>query len=167
MRGRKKSTQRKTFRTLKRFKFPKTLGLEPDVRTQIGALCYRMSKGKPEILLITSRDTGRWVIPKGWPIGGKSPWGSAEQEAWEEAGVTGRIRDNCLGTFGYVKYVEKGQSFPCQVVVYPLRVKKLSNVFPEAHERKRKWFTPKKAAARVDEPELKTILRGFDPAAIS
>ncbi|MEN9850080.1 MAG: hypothetical protein RL128_243, partial [Pseudomonadota bacterium] len=62
-------------------------------RTQYGALCWRMHRGKVEVLLITSRDTGRWVIPKGWPIDGLAPAQTAAREAWEEAGVEGDIAD--------------------------------------------------------------------------
>ena len=66
-------------------------------RTQYGALCWRMHRGKVEVLLITSRDTGRWVIPKGWPIAGLAPAETAAREAWEEAGVEGDIADDGLG----------------------------------------------------------------------
>jgi 8-oxo-dGTP pyrophosphatase MutT (NUDIX family) len=78
---------------------PMRLGNSPkrEVRTQFGALCYRVRRGKTQILLITSRTRGRWIIPKGWPSEGLTPAQSALQEAWEEAGVTGRVQDVCLG----------------------------------------------------------------------
>jgi len=133
-----------------------------DMRTQFGALCYRMVSGKPEVLLITSRRTGRWVIPKGWPMGAKTPGESALQEAWEEAGVKGKVTGTCLALYSYTKGVD-GQDLPCAVMVYPVKVKDLCNAYPEAGQRKRKWMTPKKAATKVDEPELAHLLRKFDP----
>ena len=134
-----------------------------DVRSQFASLCYRIKNGKVQILLITSRGTGRWIIPKGWPIDGLTPAASAAQEAWEEAGVTGKPRDLCLGLFSYRKVVGAEPNLPCVAMVYPLRVKALAKVYPEAGERKRKWVSRKKAAEMVHEPELARILRDFDP----
>jgi len=134
-----------------------------DVRTQFAALCYRIRKDKPEILLVTSRDTGRWIIPKGWPADGKTPADCALMEAWEEAGVTGRVTGPCLGLFSYDKQLPRNARMPCVAMVYPVRVQALADDFPEAGQRKRKWMRRKKAAARVDTPELAQILRGFDP----
>lgn len=115
------------------------------------------------MLLITSRETGRWIIPKGWPINGLSPAATAAQEAWEEGGVRGKVRDLCLGVYGYEKNLGKGRDLPVSVAVFSLEVSKLADDFPEAGERKRRWFTPKKAAARVEERELKQLLRNFEP----
>ena len=70
-----------------------------DMRTQFGALCYRIVKNKAQVLLITSRRTKRWVIPKGWPMQGKTPGDSALQEAWEEAGVIGKVTGPCLALY--------------------------------------------------------------------
>ena len=139
---------------------------DDEARTQVAALCWRMSKGKPEILLITSRETGRWVIPKGWPMKGLSSSKAAAQEAWEEAGVNGKIRNICIGFYAYHKVRSPKLDVPCVVAVYPLRVKSLDRKFPEAGDRKRRWFTPKKAAAKVEEPELRDLLANFDPKAI-
>lgn len=113
--------------------------------------------------MITSRDTGRWVIPKGWPIKGLSPHESAAQEAWEEAGVEGKVHDRSLGRYSYTKRMEKADDVPCVVAVYPLKVRTLRDRFPEWAERRRKWMSPKKAAERVHEPELAYILRHFNP----
>ena len=136
--------------------------LTRDMRTQFGALCYRVLRDKPQVLLVTSRGTGRWVIPKGWPIEGATPADSAAREAWEEAGVEGRVQPVCLGIYSYLKRPADG-GVPCVVAVYPLKVKKLADDFPEASERRRKWAGPKKAAGLVDEPELAALLRRFDP----
>ena len=129
-----------------------------DARTQYGALCWRMHRGKVEVLLITSRDTGRWVIPKGWPIDGLEPAQTAAREAWEEAGVEGDIADQGLGAFDYDKCVGLKGSVPCSVQVFGLRVAELKGKFPERKERRRKWFDFDKAARKVIEPELRALL---------
>ncbi|MGC9370289.1 MAG: NUDIX hydrolase [Paracoccaceae bacterium] len=140
-------------------------GLESDdaTRTQYAALCYRVVKDRAEVLMITSRDTGRWVIPKGWPIEGLSPHKSAAQEAWEEAGVEGKVYDRMLGIYSYLKRMDKGDDVPCVVAVYPIKVKTLHDKFLERAERKRRWMSLKKAAQSVHEPELAEILRHFNP----
>ncbi|WP_397543359.1 NUDIX domain-containing protein [Roseovarius salis] len=134
-----------------------------DVRTQFAALCYRIRKDKPEFLLVTSRRTGRWIIPKGWPVDGKTPADSALMEAWEEAGVRGRVTGPSLGLFSYFKDGPGEDGLPCVAMVFPVRVRGLSGRYPERAERKRKWMRPKKAAASVGMPELAHILREFDP----
>ncbi len=139
---------------------------DTDVRSQFGALCWRRNAGVFQVLLITSRDTGRWIIPKGWPMEGKSPEAAAAQEAFEEAGVCGEVLPQCIGFYSYDKGLDKpsdGPSHvPCVVAVYPLQVSKLADDFPERHERRRKWFTPKKAAGKVSEPELQHILEAAE-----
>ncbi|MFX0542586.1 NUDIX hydrolase [Roseovarius sp. S4756] len=135
-----------------------------DVRTQFGALCYRIVRGKPEVLLVTSRGTKRWIVPKGWPMDGKTPAQSAAIEAWEEAGVRGRMYDRCLGLYSYRKTVEDGEDLPCVTMLYAMKVNEIATEYPEAHERRRKWLRPKKAAAMVDEADLAHLIRNFDPA---
>ncbi|MDJ0825372.1 MAG: NUDIX hydrolase [Rhodobacter sp.] len=137
-------------------------GQKDDVRTQFGALCYRIQKDKAQVLLVTSRGTGRWILPKGWPIDGATPVEAALREAWEEAGVEGKVTGNALGIYSYIKR-EDGDRMPCVVAVFPVRVKRLADRYPEAKERRRKWFSLKKAAAVLDESELRQILQGFDP----
>ncbi|HLQ18626.1 MAG TPA: NUDIX hydrolase, partial [Tabrizicola sp.] len=116
-----------------------------------------------EVLLITSRDTGRWVIPKGWPMPGLAPEAAAAQEAWEEAGVRGAINPLCVGRYGYQKCLSAETSVPCAVAVYGLRVDDLAKTFPEAKERRRKWFALDEAAGLVAEPELAVIISHFIP----
>lgn len=134
-----------------------------DVRTQFAALCWRVVDKKVQILIITSRGRGRWIIPKGWPMDGQTPGEAALQEAWEEAGVIGRADSRPLGLYSYTKIVRGAPDLPCVAMVYGVRVKSLAKTWPEAHERKRKWVSRKKAAALVSEPELSRILRDFDP----
>lgn len=137
---------------------PATLQGAP--REQVAALCTRKSGGRREVLLITSRDTGRWVLPKGWPMRGKSLAQAALQEAWEEAGVRdARVRAKRVGVYHYDKRLEDGVVLPIRVQVFLARVRKMTDRFPEAHERDRRWMRPKKAAELVDEPELQALLR--------
>lgn len=128
-------------------------------RTQYGAICWRAARHGVEVLLITSRDTGRWVIPKGWPIRDLAPEASAAREAWEEAGVEGAADPHCLGLYSYDKGVgPERRPVPCVVAVYGLHVAHLADRFPEREQRRRKWFSPRKAARKVAEPELQALL---------
>lgn len=127
---------------------------------QIAALPMRRdANDRVKVLMVTSRDTGRWVMPKGWQMDGKKPWHAAEIEALEEAGAKGHIGSQMIGTYRYGKILDDGKVLPCVVEVYPMFVEKLMRDWKERKERKRKWFTPKAAAHRVDEPELAELLR--------
>ncbi len=138
-------------------------GSKTDVRTQFAALCYRYRKGKLEVLLITSRSSRRWIVPKGWPMDGKSPPETAAIEAWEEAGVTGDADGRCIGVFTYSKDTDEMGAFPCLAMLFAIEVSDIAEIYPEAKERERVWVSRKKAAKMVDEPELARILRDFDP----
>jgi 8-oxo-dGTP pyrophosphatase MutT (NUDIX family) len=135
-----------------------------ETRTQFAALPFRVKKkGEVDVMLISSLDTGRWILPKGWPMDALRPAEAAAQEAWEEAGLRGRIFDDVLGLYSYSKFLDEDLSIPCIVVVFGLEVFHEDTSFPEAGKRKIKWMSRKKAAERVDEPELKQIIAGFDP----
>ncbi|CUX32631.1 MutT family NTP pyrophosphatase [Agrobacterium tomkonis CFBP 6623] len=133
-------------------------------RQQYAALCYRLSKKnpEPEVLLLTSRDTGRWVIPKGWPMGGKKAHAVAEQEAYEEAGVKGTVEKAPFGFYEYEKKLNSGINVPCRVQVHLLEVSEMQESFPERDSRRLEWVTPKEANRRVNEPELKALMLAFD-----
>lgn len=134
------------------------------VCNQVAGLCWRRAgKKKVEVLLITSRDTGRWVLPKGWPMKGLSDPQAALREAYEEAGVEGQVADKPIGTFPYVKVMDAKRGFPCEVAVYPIEVDGLADSFPEVSQRQRKWFSLAKAAKNVDERELSALIKGFHP----
>jgi len=140
--------------------------LEPDAepRAQSAALPWRRTdRGALELLLITSRETRRWVIPKGWPIKGLKAPKTAAREALEEAGVVGTIGKK-IGVYHYDKRLSSGRVQKVRVGVYPLKVETELDSWPEAHERVRLWTTPEDAASRVLEPELAELLRGFAPA---
>ncbi len=136
--------------------------------TQVGALCWRLRPAGIEVLLVTSRETGRWVIPKGWPLDGATPETAALREAWEEAGVRG-VAAACLGLYTYDKVLRRDGrapgAVPCVVAVYPVAVSQRHRDFPEARQRRVKWFAAAGAAARVAEPALQALIAGFDPAA--
>lgn len=134
------------------------------VREQYGALCYRLKKKKSavEILLITSRDTGRWIIPKGWPMDGKSAPAAAAREAWEEAGVKGIVAPESVGSYHYMKGLPEGLEVECRVLVFPLAVDDVFKNFPEKGERRAEWVDCVEAANRVHEPGLKTLILAFE-----
>lgn len=127
---------------------------------QIAALPVHWDKnGKLRILMVTSRDRGRWVMPKGWQMDGKKPWRAAEIEALEEAGAVGYISDTAIGHYHYDKRMEDGKKIPCRVTLYPMVVGKLKRRWKERKQRRRHWFSPKKAAKLVEEKELSELLR--------
>jgi len=127
---------------------------------QYAALPWRKANGV-EILLITSRETRRWVIPKGWPMEGHAAAESAAQEAYEEAGVRGQTTAKAVGHYGYSKRMRGGGKKRFRVEVFALEVTEVLDLWPEAHERTRQWLSPHEAAARVNEPELAAIIRTF------
>lgn len=131
-------------------------------RVQVAAICYRKTPKGKEVLMITSLDSGRWIIPKGWPMDGKDAAGAALQEAWEEAGVQdGQIEQEPVGTYEYEKQFKGGAHVTCETQVFEVKVGKLADDFPEHSERKREWMSPQKAAELVQEPQLQEILRAF------
>ncbi|MCX8996273.1 NUDIX hydrolase [Rhizobiaceae bacterium BDR2-2] len=135
-------------------------------RQQYGAICYRAGEAGPQVLLLTSRDTGRWVIPKGWPMPGKPSHAVAAQEAYEEAGVRGEADPVPAGSFLYTKVLDNGLRIPCRVQVHALKVDHMVDDFPERDERRLEWFSFEEAAGRVRESGLRSILRDF-PARLS
>ncbi len=137
--------------------------IDTAVRDQFAALCYRatIDIGAAEVLLLTSRDTGRWVIPKGWPMGNRPGFEVAEQEAFEEAGVRGKVEQSPLGFFHYEKAMGKGAIIPCRVQVHALEVNFLEKNYKEKSCRTHKWFQCSDAANQVKEPQLKTLITDF------
>lgn len=127
---------------------------------QYAAICFRQTWEREitEILLITSRDTGRWVIPKGWGMRKMLPHEVAEREAWEEAGVVGHADAKPCGCYTYLKALKKGNVEPVHVQVHMLSVARLDRKFPEEGQRILRWFSPEQASAAVAETELKSLL---------
>lgn len=129
------------------------------IARQSAALCYRVREGRLEVLLITTRKSKRWIIPKGWLIDGFSPSQTAAQEAWEEAGVRGSCAPDPMGRFAHIKSRCAKGPVLCMVDVFPLYVSSTSASFPERGQRKSKWVSPKKAADLVNSSELSQLLR--------
>ncbi len=129
---------------------------------QIGAFPYRIAAdGRAEVMLITSRDTGRWVMPKGNPIVGMSPHEAAAEEAWEEAGLTGHVCAAPLGEYRYLKRRRRRGEEEATVALYPLAVTAQAADWPEKGQRATRWFALGEAAAAVTEPQLKALIAGF------
>ena len=131
---------------------------------QVAALPWRIGANGREILMITSRETRRWVIPKGGRMGGKSDPQAAAIEAMEEAGVQGEIGQTVIGTFRYAKRLRSGDERMCIVSVFPLKVLIQLGAWPEAAERERRWMSVGEAAASVLEPDLADLIRAFASA---
>lgn len=134
----------------------------PDKARQVAALPYRTNaKGQVEVMLITSRETKRWVIPKGNHIVGLKPHEAAAEEAFEEAGLTGIGCPTALGAFDYEKRLSRGGVRPTTVEVFPIAVICQAEVWPELGERECRWFGISEAAEAVDEPDLKAMISEF------
>ncbi|MET0744045.1 MAG: NUDIX hydrolase [Microvirga sp.] len=124
---------------------------------QVAALPFRIVDGAVEVLLVTSRETKRWLIPKGWPMKGRKPHKAAAREAEEEAGVKGRIEGKPLGHYTYWK--RRIVHFDlCRVDVYPLEVSKQLKSWKEKGQREARWFKVEEAADAVLEPALAWLI---------
>ena len=129
---------------------------------QYAALPYRSNgKSELEVMLVTSRGTRRWIIPKGWPKIGLAPHRTAEEEAFEEAGVAGKVGKKQIGTYSYDKVLKKGLTASYRVQVFPLRVTRQHKQWPEKHQRQTRWYRPIDAAKSVKEPSLRRLIRKF------
>ncbi len=126
------------------------------VLKQSGVVPYRVKDGTTEVLLITSRNSQRWVVPKGGIVNRMSPHDSAAKEAWEEAGVIGQVNPNKFGSY---KYRKNGNIYCVQM--YSLPVEVVAQEFPEAGHRMRKWVDINQAVGLVLQPSLKRILKQF------
>jgi two-component system phosphate regulon sensor histidine kinase PhoR len=132
--------------------------------TQYGVIPVRQGPGgSVEVLLITSRETRRWVVPRGNPILGKSPAESAAQEAFEEAGIIGPVEPEPIGRYFYRKRRRNGAMLPAEVQLFRMSVSEERDDWPERGERERRWFAPQEAAAAVAETELAEMIRALGP----
>ena len=127
-------------------------------------MCWRHSpkrNSQLEILLITSLNSKRWILPKGWPEAELSPADNAAREAFEEAGVTGKVGPQPVGTYHYLKEKKDGTGVPCSVDVYALAVTKQLDDWPEKNVRDLAWMPVEQAVAQISEPGVRQILRNF------
>lgn len=129
------------------------------VTKQIAALCYRNMKGGPRILLITSRGTGRWILPKGWPLENETLWKTAKQEAFEEAGIVGKPSRKPVGSFRSHKDLSNGTRLATEIVVFPVKFVAQKKSFPEAGQRQMKWLPLEDAARTCNDEKLAAFLR--------
>jgi 8-oxo-dGTP pyrophosphatase MutT (NUDIX family) len=130
-------------------------------RLQYAALPYRTVGPHQEVLLITSRETRRWIIPKGWAEKGIKPHDMAAREAFEEAGVRGRIDECPFGSYRYEKRLGDNRIVECKVTVFLLEVEQILADWPEKHERERSWLRPSQAAMLSGESGLTGLLLRF------
>ena len=133
------------------------------IRVQYGVLPYTLTEaGSLEILLVTTRQTRRWIIPKGGPIKGLKPPQSAAREAYEEAGVRGKVGAKSIGVFSYEKRMEEsGVVTPCEVRVFPMLVKRQLEAWPEAQQREARWFEARDGVAAVKIDGLRELITSF------
>jgi len=130
-------------------------------RVQVAALPWRLSERGVEIMLITSRGSGRWVLPKGWPERAEELPDAAAREAAEEAGLSGAIARQKVGCFYYGKQAANGAEWRCEVHVFPLEVDGVAEKWPERKHRRRKWFSVEEAASSVAERDLGELIAAF------
>ncbi|MEW6257583.1 MAG: NUDIX hydrolase [Pseudomonadota bacterium] len=131
-------------------------------RVQYAALPYRQRQdGEVQVRLITSRETRRWVLPKGWPMKGIAPHKAAAREAFEEAGLIGSTSRSAVGLYSYEKRLSATRSVLCDVLVFPMQVKRYLKKWPERSQRIGFWFTIESAAAAVQEEELRDLILRF------
>lgn len=130
-------------------------------RRQVAALPWRGEGEALRVLLVSSRETRRWVIPKGWPMKGKTDFVAAAQEAYEEAGLDGVIAQKPAGDYEYLKRLKSGAAKLVKVDVYPLQVTGEHATWPEKGQRTLRWMTPVEAALAVQEPDLRDLIARF------
>ncbi len=134
------------------------------VGIQYAALPYRIVRRRVEIMLITSRDTRRWVIPKGWPMKGLKPQDAAAAEAAEEAGLIGEVESRPIGSYRYMKQLKANNAIAVQVILFPLRVQSQVDSWKEQGQREFRWFRYQRAASLVAEPSFRRLIREFGRA---
>lgn len=137
---------------------------ETSENRQVAALPWRRGEAGLEVMMITSRETRRWVIPKGGRMIGKTDPQAAAQEAYEEAGVQGETLDAPIGHFRYGKRLKTGGVQACVVAVYSLEVLIQLGAWPEDLQRERRWMPQAEAAGAVHEADLAELIRSFKPA---
>lgn len=135
---------------------------EPKI--QFGALPWRRTASGLEVLLITTLNTRRWIVPKGWPMDGLPPHDTAAREAHEEAGITGKISSQAIGSFVYAKGMKDGDTTPCEVCVFPMQVEEQLDDWPEKGKREICWCNIENALALVEEPQLRRLIADFAAA---
>jgi len=133
--------------------------------TQFAAIPFKVAPEGLRVLLVTSRETRRWVVPKGWPIRGLKPREVAAREAFEEAGMIGTIvGKHPIGSYHYSKQFTADREMLCHVSVFLLSVDHQADEWPEKAQRECRWVDPIEAARMVQEGGLAEILRCAFPS---
>jgi 8-oxo-dGTP pyrophosphatase MutT (NUDIX family) len=130
---------------------------------QAAALPFRLSDAGYELLFVSTKRRGRWLLPKGWPKKGEALTTAAAREAREEAGVNGVISPESIGSYRYRKNMLQGYEVPCDVVVFPFRVDSEESAWCEGDTRARRWCKLADAPDFCDEPGLSRLLEQLDP----
>lgn len=125
---------------------------------QVAVLPFVKMASDVRVLLVTTRDRGDWILPKGWPASGLSLAAAAALEAIEEAGAVGAIDDTPIGTYSYRKRMDAGYTVPCHVFVYPMLVREHRLDWPEQDERRVRWCSLQEAVGLTQEAELTAFL---------
>ena len=128
---------------------------------QVAALVWRRSGYGLQILLVTSRTSGRWVLPKGWAEEGENPAMAAAREAFEEAGIIGSASPEPIGSYLYAKKRRNGRLEPIRVEVFPMEAASVAADWPEKNMRRQVWVSPLAAATMVEEQDLAALIRNF------
>ena len=131
-----------------------------DELQQVGVLPWRIRKnGEAKVLLITSRERGRWIVPKGWMVKGYPAFVAASREAFEEAGIVGDISSTPMTSYRYMKLLDDGSQVPCRVAVFGMNVRGTLSHWREKGQRQRRWFSLDAAADALDDVELAVFVR--------
>ncbi|WP_370932026.1 NUDIX hydrolase [Bartonella sp. DGB1] len=140
----------------------KYISVENEYFLQVGAIAYKYINNKYEILLVTSKTSKRWIIPKGWPQKNKNLSESALQETIEEAGATGNITQIPVGHYYYEKLSRsKQKSKKIRLDVFGLEVTEIYQDWQERYQRCRQWFTADEAVLIIEQPELAQLVSDF------
>ena len=128
---------------------------------QCAALPYQVRDGEMRVLIITSRATKRWIVPKGWLKPDVEPHVVAAEEAFEEAGLEGQIEPQPIGSYHYIKRLHALSFVRCKVDVYPMQVTDDRSDWPEKAQRTLAWLSPTEAANRLSDRDLAKIVVDF------
>lgn len=128
---------------------------------QVAALVWRQSGFGLQVLLVTSRTSGRWVLPKGWAEKGEDAAVAASREAFEEAGIVGSASPEPIGSYLYAKKRRNGRLAPIRVEVFPMEAASVAADWPEKNMRRQVWVSPLAASTMVEEQDLAALIRDF------
>lgn len=134
--------------------------LESARPNQAAALPVRLhAQGFVEVMLVTARRSGRWIIPKGWLEPGLAPYEVAAKEAEEEAGLIGEVDRQPFGSFIYDKRLPSGMVVPCHVMVHLLPAPGQLAQWREQDQRRCLWLGSREAARLICNLTLRRLVQ--------